>query len=207
MAAADLARKARADAVLRRADRRHRLAAPGAARRARRRSMPSWSRSSTSRASSSRRRSRPRTSAACRSAQTARLQVDGLAEPVSRTRGAHQPEHAGRHARGDGLPRARSRSPALRQGLFARGSIERAAQARAGRAALGRARRPGPALRARGGRAARSCSAAVTLGARGDAQFDGRLESAVEIVERRRRRRDACCAAAPARCATARRSG
>ena len=65
-----------------RADRRPRVAAPGAAGRARRRRRASCSRSSTCRRSSSRRRSRRRTSARSRVGNGARLQVDGLAEPV-----------------------------------------------------------------------------------------------------------------------------
>ena len=110
---------------------------------------------------SSRPRSAPDDVGAVRVGSAARLQVDGLARARAGARRAHQPEHAGRHARGDGLPRAAARG---RRGRCAR-ACSRAAASRsqrrhgAGRAGLGGARRPGPPYvlrrRRRQGRAAR----------------------------------------------------
>ena len=80
--------------------------------------------------------------------QAARLAVDGARRAGGREGRAHQPEHPGRHARGDGLPRARAAARAAPGPVRAR-QHRIAAQALAGGSAVGRAGRPGPALPAR----------------------------------------------------------
>ena len=105
-----------------RADQRHRLAAPGAAGRARRdrrqadrdrRPVAHRTRGGGRAGRRRRRAGRPAGAAADRRHRRA----------GSREGGAHQPERPGRHARDDGLPRGRA-AAGLRQGLFARGTIE-----------------------------------------------------------------------------------
>jgi len=113
--------------------------------------------------------------------QAARLAVDGLAEPVAAKVVRINPStQAGTRAVMVYL--ALAPQPRLRQGLFARGSIE-SQRKRALVVPLSAVRvdQAQPyLLEVAGGRVVQR---SVTLGLRGDAEFDGRLESAVEIVK------------------------
>lgn len=113
--------------------------------------------------------------------QAARLAVDGLAEPVAAKVARINPStQAGTRAVMVYL--ALAPQPGLRQGLFARGSIE--AQRKRSLVVPLSAVRVDQAqpylLEVASGRIVQR---SVTLGLRGDAEFDGRLESAVEIVK------------------------
>ncbi|HKW82536.1 MAG TPA: efflux RND transporter periplasmic adaptor subunit [Burkholderiaceae bacterium] len=112
--------------------------------------------------------------------QAARLAVDGLAEPASAKVVRINPStQAGTRAVMVYL--TLTPQPGLRQGLFARGSIE--AQRRRSLVVPLSAVRVDQAqpylLEVASGKVVQR---SVTLGLRGDAEFDGRLESAVEIV-------------------------
>jgi RND family efflux transporter MFP subunit len=112
--------------------------------------------------------------------QAARLAVDGLAEPVAAKVARINPStQAGTRAVMVYL--ALAPQPGLRQGLFARGSIE--AQRRRSLVVPLSAVRVDQAqpylLEVVSGKVVQR---SVTLGLRGDAAFDGRLESAVEIT-------------------------
>jgi len=113
--------------------------------------------------------------------QAARLAVDGLAEPASAKVVRINPStQAGTRAVMVYLALAPQRG--LRQGLFARGSIE-AQRKRALVVPLSAVRvdQAQPyLLEVANGRVVQR---SVTLGLRGDAEFDGRLDSAVEIVK------------------------
>jgi len=113
--------------------------------------------------------------------QAARLTVDGLVDPVAAKVARINPStQAGTRAVMVYL--ALAPQPGLRQGLFARGSIE-AQRKRALVVPLSAVRvdqaQPYLLEVASGKVMQRS----VTLGSRGDAEFDGRLENAVEIVK------------------------
>jgi len=113
--------------------------------------------------------------------QAARLSVDGLAEPVAaRVARINPSTQAGTRAVMVYL--ALAPQPGLRQGLFARGSIE--AQRKRSLVVPLSAVRVDQAqpylLEVVSGKVVQR---SVTLGLRGDANFDGRLESAVEIVK------------------------
>lgn len=112
--------------------------------------------------------------------QAARLTVDGMAEPMAAKVVRINPStQAGTRAVMAYL--ALEPHPGLRQGLFARGSIEIArSQALVVPVTAVRYDQPLPyVLQAEGGKAvARN----VTLGAQGDAGFDGAAEPAVEIT-------------------------
>lgn len=113
--------------------------------------------------------------------QAARLTVDGLVDPVAAKVARINPStQAGTRAVMVYL--ALAPQPGLRQGLFARGSIE-AQRKRALLVPLSAVRvdqaQPYLLEVASGKVMQRS----VTLGSRGDAEFDGRLENAVEIVK------------------------
>jgi len=113
--------------------------------------------------------------------QAARLTVDGLVDPVAAKVARINPStQAGTRAVMVYL--ALAPQPGLRQGLFARGSIE-AQRKRALVVPLSAVRvdqaQPYLLEVASGKVMQRS----VTLGSRGDAGFDGRLENAVEIVK------------------------
>jgi RND family efflux transporter MFP subunit len=113
--------------------------------------------------------------------QAARLAVDGLAEPVAAKVARINPStQAGTRAVMVYL--ALAPQPGLRQGLFARGSIE--AQRKRSLVVPLSAVRVDQAqpylLEVINGKVLQR---SVTLGLRGDAAFDGRLESAVEIVK------------------------
>jgi len=113
--------------------------------------------------------------------QAARLTVDGLVDPVAAKVARINPStQAGTRAVMVYL--ALAPQPGLRQGLFARGSIE-AQRKRALVVPLSAVRvdqaQPYLLEVASGKIVQRS----VTLGSRGDAEFDGRLENAVEIVK------------------------
>ncbi len=113
--------------------------------------------------------------------QAARLGVDGLADPVAAKVARINPStQAGTRAVMVYL--ALAPQPGLRQGLFARGSIE--AQRKRSLVVPLSAVRVDQAqpylLEVASGKVVQR---SVTLGARGDAEFDGRLESAVEIVK------------------------
>ena len=113
--------------------------------------------------------------------QAARLAVDGLAQPVAAKVARINPStQAGTRAVMVYL--ALAPQPGLRQGLFARGSIE--AQRKRSLVVPLSAVRVDQAqpylLEVASGRIVQR---SVTLGLRGDAEFDGRLESAVEIVK------------------------
>ena len=113
--------------------------------------------------------------------QAARLVVDGLAEPVAAKVARINPStQAGTRAVMVYL--ALAPQPGLRQGLFARGSIE--AQRKRSLVVPLSAVRVDQAqpylLEVVDGKVLQR---SVTLGLRGDAAFDGRLESAVEIVK------------------------
>ena len=113
--------------------------------------------------------------------QAARLAVDGLADPVAAKVARINPStQAGTRAVMVYL--ALAPQPGLRQGLFARGSIE--AQRKRSLVVPLSAVRVDQAqpylLEVVGGKVVQR---SVTLGLRGDANFDGRLESAVEIVK------------------------
>jgi hypothetical protein len=118
-----------------------------------------------------------------------------------RARGAHQPQHAGRHARGDGLPGARAPRPARP----APGPV----RARHGRPAAAarrwwcRPRRCASTRRAPMCWCRRRPRAARVSWARAARRFGGAPEPAVEVAAAWPTAR-ACCAAASARCATAR---
>jgi RND family efflux transporter MFP subunit len=112
--------------------------------------------------------------------QRARLTVDGLPEPVDATVARINPSTQ-QGTRAVTVYLALAPRPGLRQGLFARGGIELAR-----RAALTvplsavRVDQALPyVLEVRGGRAVQR---SVTLGQRGEALFDGRAENAVEIA-------------------------
>jgi RND family efflux transporter MFP subunit len=112
--------------------------------------------------------------------QAARLAVDGLAEPVAAKVARINPStQAGTRAVMVYL--ALAPQPGLRQGLFARGSIE--AQRRRSLVVPLSAVRVDQAqpylLEVVSGKVVQR---SVTLGLRGDSAFDGRLESAVEIA-------------------------
>lgn len=112
--------------------------------------------------------------------QAARLAVDGLAEPVAAKVARINPStQAGTRAVMVYL--ALAPQPALRQGLFARGSIE--SQRKRSLAVPLSAVRVDQAqpylLEVVNGKVVQR---SVVLGLRGDAAFDGRIESAVEIV-------------------------
>jgi RND family efflux transporter MFP subunit len=113
--------------------------------------------------------------------QTARLAVDGLVDPVAAKVARINPStQAGTRAVMVYL--ALTPQPGLRQGLFARGSIE-AQRKRALVVPLSAVRvdQAQPyLLEVTSGKVVQR---SVTLGLRGDAEFDGRLESAVEIVK------------------------
>ena len=113
--------------------------------------------------------------------QSARLAVDGLAEPVAAKVARINPStQAGTRAVMVYL--ALAPQAGLRQGLFARGSIE-AQRKRSLVVPLSAVRvdRAQPyLLEVVSGKVVQR---GVTLGLRGDAEFDGRLESAVEIVK------------------------
>ena len=113
--------------------------------------------------------------------QAARLAVDGLAEPVAAKVARINPStQAGTRAVMVYL--ALAPQPGLRQGLFARGSIE--SQRKRSLVVPLSAVRVDQAqpylLEVVSGKIVQR---SVTLGLRGDANFDGRLESAVEIVK------------------------
>ena len=113
--------------------------------------------------------------------QAARLTVDGLVDPVAAKVARINPStQAGTRAVMVYL--ALAPQPGLRQGLFARGSIE-AQRKRALVVPLSAVRvdqaQPYLLEVASGKIVQRS----VTLGSRGNAEFDGRLENAVEIVK------------------------
>ena len=113
--------------------------------------------------------------------QAARLNVDGLAEPVvAKVARINPSTQAGTRAVMVYL--ALAPQPSLRQGLFARGSIE--AQRKRSLVVPLSAVRVDQALpyvlEVVSGKVVQR---SVTLGLRGDAEFDGRLESAVEIVK------------------------
>jgi len=113
--------------------------------------------------------------------QAARLAVDGLADPVAAKVARINPStQAGTRAVMVYL--ALAPQPGLRQGLFARGSIE--AQRKRSLVVPLSAVRVDQAqpyvLEVVSGKVLQR---SVTLGLRGDAEFDGRLESAVEIVK------------------------
>ncbi len=113
--------------------------------------------------------------------QAARLAVDGLADPVAAKVARINPStQAGTRAVMVYL--ALAPQPGLRQGLFARGSIE--AQRKRSLVVPLSAVRVDQAqpylLEVVSGKVVQR---SVTLGLRGDANFDGRLESAVEIVK------------------------
>ena len=113
--------------------------------------------------------------------QAARLAVDGLADPVAAKVARINPStQAGTRAVMVYL--ALAPQPGLRQGLFARGSIE-AQRKRSLVVPLSSVRvdQAQPYLLEVVSR--KVVQRSVTLGLRGDAQFDGRLESAVEIVK------------------------
>jgi RND family efflux transporter MFP subunit len=113
--------------------------------------------------------------------QAARLAVDGLADPVvAKVARINPSTQAGTRAVMVYL--ALAPQPGLRQGLFARGSIE--AQRKRSLVVPLSAVRVDQAqpylLEVVSGKVVQR---GVTLGLRGDAEFDGRLESAVEIVK------------------------
>ncbi len=113
--------------------------------------------------------------------QAARLAVDGLADPVAAKVARINPStQAGTRAVMVYL--ALAQQPGLRQGLFARGSIE--SQRKRSLVVPLSAVRVDQAqpylLEVVSGKVVQR---SVTLGLRGDANFDGRLESAVEIVK------------------------
>ena len=112
--------------------------------------------------------------------QAARLAVDGLAEPARATVVRINPStQAGTRAVMVYL--ALQSQPGLRQGLFARGSIElQRKNALAAPVSAVRVDQARPyVLAVESGRVAQRT---VELGVRGDATFDGRIESAVELV-------------------------
>ena len=113
--------------------------------------------------------------------QAARLMVDGLTEPVvAKVARINPSTQSGTRAVMVYL--ALAPQPGLRQGLFARGSIE--AQRRRSLVVPLSAVRVDQALpyvlEVVSGKVVQR---GVTLGLRGDAEFDGRLDSAVEIVK------------------------
>lgn len=113
--------------------------------------------------------------------QSARLDVDGLAEPAAAKVARINPStQAGTRAVMVYL--ALAPQPGLRQGLFARGSIE--SQRRSALIVPVSAVRVDQAqpylLEVANGKVVQRT---VVLGARGEARFDGRLESAVEITQ------------------------
>jgi RND family efflux transporter MFP subunit len=112
--------------------------------------------------------------------QSARLTVDGLADPASAKVARINPSTQS-GTRAVMVYLALTPQPGLRQGLFARGSIE--SQRKRTRVVPLSAVRVDQALpyllQIANGKVVQRT---VTLGLRGDALFDGRLESAVEIV-------------------------
>ncbi len=117
---------------------------------------------------------------ALRVGQSARLTVDSLAEPVAAKVVRINPStQAGTRAVMAYL--ALEPHPGLRQGLFARGSIEIArSQALVVPISAVRYDQPAPyVLQADGGKAT---ARTVTLGTKGDASFDGVAEPAIEIT-------------------------
>lgn len=117
---------------------------------------------------------------ALRVGQTARVAIDGLAEPVA-ARVARIAPSAQSGTRSVLAYLELAPQPALRQGLFARATVEMAARRAlvvpASAVRLDQARPYVLALEQ-----GRAVERPVELGARGEAQFDGRRESAVEIA-------------------------
>lgn len=112
--------------------------------------------------------------------QRARLTVDGLAEPVDATVARINPSTQ-QGTRAVMVYLALAPRPGLRQGLFARGGIELARRtALVVPVSAVRVDQALPyVLEVRGDRAVQR---SVTLGQRGEAAFDGRAENAVEIA-------------------------
>lgn len=117
---------------------------------------------------------------ALRVGQTARVAIDGLAEPVA-ARVARIAPSAQSGTRSVLAYLELAPQPALRQGLFARATVEMAARRAlvvpASAVRLDQARPYVLALEQ-----GRAVERPVELGARGEAQFDGRREGAVEIA-------------------------
>lgn len=117
---------------------------------------------------------------ALRVGQTARVAIDGLAEPVA-ARVARIAPSAQSGTRSVLAYLELAPQPALRQGLFARATVELAARRAlvvpASAVRLDQARPYVLALEQ-----GRAVERPVELGARGEAQFDGRREGAVEIA-------------------------
>jgi RND family efflux transporter MFP subunit len=112
--------------------------------------------------------------------QSARLSVDGLAEPAVATVARINPSTQS-GTRAVMVYLALRPQPGLRQGLFARGSIElQRRQALVVPISAVRVDQARPYVMAVQGGQARQRT--VELGARGDAPIDGRLEAAVELV-------------------------
>jgi RND family efflux transporter MFP subunit len=117
---------------------------------------------------------------ALRVGQAAQVQIDGLAEPVAATVARINPS-AQTGTRSVMAYLALAPTPGLRQGLFARGSIDlqrRTALVVPASAVRYEQARP-YVLTVEGGKAV---ARDVVLGASGQARFDGRSESAVEIT-------------------------
>ena len=118
---------------------------------------------------------------ALRVGQSARVQIDGLAQPVPARVAAHQPGHAGRHARRDGLPAAGARARS------APGPVcPRPGRTAAHHHAAGAGQRRAPSTRRgptcwwwpAGARRCGRCSWAL----RGDVDFGRGTEAAVEVL-------------------------